>query len=200
MNIWLIRKLKGVPLLPHVLGCKSFCYRWNEHSWYTEKFLLNISIVHFTSNRQIYIQVDEIAMGSSLAPLLAGIFMIKLESSLFPNLCKTKFWRRSVHDAICFVKTGPVEYLISVLNSFHKNIKLTYEVERNIKLPFLDVLLTWNDEDITTIYQKESNSDFYLHWVSFKLILWMRDTETFSWKNKSDLANLQIIWKKTDSY
>ena len=92
-------------------------------------------------------------MGSPLAPLLASIFMIELESSLFPNLIKITFWKRYVHDTICFVKTGPIEYLISMLNSFHKNIKLSYEVESNAKLPFLHVLLMRNDEDIiTTVY------------------------------------------------
>ena len=51
-----------------------------------ELLLLCTKNVHFTFNGQIYIQVDGVAMGSPLAPLLADIFMIELERSLIPNL------------------------------------------------------------------------------------------------------------------
>ena len=52
----------------------------------------------------------------------------------------------------------------SVLNSFHKNIQFTYEVESDAKLPLLDMLLMRNHKDIaTTVYRKESNSDVYLY-------------------------------------
>ena len=62
-----------------------------------------------------------------------------------------------------------------MLNSFHKNIQFTYEVESNAKLPFLDILLTRNHNHITTtVYQKESNSNVYLHWDSFTPISWKR--------------------------
>ena len=106
-----------------------------------EFLLLCTKNVHFTFNGQIYIQVDGVAMGSCLAPLLADIFMIELERLLIPNLRKIKFWKRSVVDAICFVKIVSIEYIRFVLNSFHKNIQFTYEVEGNTKLPFLDMLL-----------------------------------------------------------
>ena len=64
-----------------------------------------------------------------------------------------------------------------MLNSFHKNIQFTYEVESNAKLPFLDMLLMRNHNDITTtVYRKDSNSDVYLHWDSFTPITWKRRT------------------------
>ena len=96
-----------------------------------ELLLLCTKNAHFTFNGQIYIQVDGVAMGSSLAPLLADILMIELERSLIPNLQKITFWRHYVNDTICFVKIGLIEYIRSVLNSFHKNIQFTYKVESN---------------------------------------------------------------------
>ena len=61
--------------------------------------------------------------------------------------------------------------------SFHKNIQVTYEVESNAKLTFLDLLLMRNHNDITTtVYRKDSNSDVYLHWDSFTPITWKRGT------------------------
>ena len=140
-----------------------------------ELLLLCTKNVHFTFNGQIYIQVDGVAKGYPLAPWLADIFMIELERSLIPNLQKITFWRRYVNGTICLVKIGSIEYIRSVLNSYRKNIQFTYEVESNAILPFLDVLLTWNHNDITaTLYQTDSNSDVCLHWDSFMPITWKK--------------------------
>ena len=91
-----------------------------------ELLLLCTNNVHFTCNGQIYIQVEGVAMGSPLAPLLADIFMIELERSLVPNLSEIKFWRCYVDNTICFVKIESNGYIISVLNSLHKNIQFKF--------------------------------------------------------------------------
>ena len=70
-----------------------------------------------------------------------------------------------------------------MLNSFHKNIQFTYEVESNAKLRFLDVLLMRNDEDITTtVYQKEKEVIQIIFTLGLFHIYIMeeRDTENFS--------------------
>ena len=64
-----------------------------------------------------------------------------------------------------------------MLNSFRKKIQFTCEVESNAKLPFLDVLLIQNDEDVTTtVYRKEVNSNLYLHCDSLTAIPWKSGT------------------------
>ena len=123
--------------------------------------LLCTKNVHFTFNGQICTQVDRVAMGTPLAPLLSDIFMIELEISLISNLRNTKFWRRYVDDTIYFAKIGSIEHIRSVLNSFHKNIQFTYEVESNAKLP---------------VYRKEVNSDVYLQWDSITPVSWEKGT------------------------
>ena len=68
--------------------------------------------------------------------------MVNLEKSLVTKLnVYINFWRRYVDDAITVVKTGSVEYLLSVLNNFHPKIKFTYEMEVESKLAFSDILL-----------------------------------------------------------
>ena len=42
--------------------------------------------IHFKFDNEIYIQCDEVAMGSPLGPLLANIFMISSEDSTLPKL------------------------------------------------------------------------------------------------------------------
>ena len=42
--------------------------------------------VHFTFNKETYIQVDGVAMDSPLGTVLGNIFMVELETSVIPNL------------------------------------------------------------------------------------------------------------------
>ena len=80
-------------------------------------------------------------MGSPLGSVLSDIFMIELETSFIPELTDyIEFWKRYIDDAICFIKFGSVNYILSVLNSFNVNIKFTYELGHEGKLPLLDVL------------------------------------------------------------
>ena len=50
------------------------------------KYLLYLCTkhVHFTYGGKIYIQIDGVAVGSPLGPLLANIFMISLEEAILP--------------------------------------------------------------------------------------------------------------------
>ena len=111
---------------------------------------------------------DDVAIGSPLGPMLAGIFMVNLQRLLVPKFnVYINFWRCYVDDTITIVKIGSVEYLLSVLNNFHPKIKFTYEMEVESKLAFLDILLHRDGHDIiTTIYRKVTKC-VYLNWYSF---------------------------------
>ena len=61
-----------------------------------ELLYLCIKNRQFTFNNKIYIQNDGVVMGSPLGPVLANVFMVKLETALFPNLssklsCRKRF-------------------------------------------------------------------------------------------------------------
>ena len=61
--------------------------------------------VHFSFNNKIYIQIDNVAMGSPLGPLIANIFMVELGNTLVPKLeSHIKKWRRFVDDTFVYVK------------------------------------------------------------------------------------------------
>ena len=63
------------------------------------------------------------------------------------------------------------------LNNVDPNIKFNYEVERDCKLPFLDVLLIKNRSNIiTTLYHKATTNDIYLNLVSFAPTTWKKST------------------------
>ena len=103
--------------------------------------LLCTTNVHFCLGGDIYQQNDGVAIGSPLGPVLAGIFMVELDTRIIPTVTDSiSHRRRYVDDTFVFIKKGCVEHVLARLNSFHKNIQFTYELENQNKLPFLDVL------------------------------------------------------------
>ena len=66
---------------------------------------------------------------------------------------------------ITFVENDSIVYILDQLSNFHEQIQFTYEVEHNNKVPFLDVLLIKNANNIhTTVYRKPTNTVIYLNW------------------------------------
>ena len=112
-------------------------------------------------------------MGSLLNPVLGGIFMLELETSIIPTLGRPLFtWKKYADDTFCCVKISTVNDILNNLNGFHQNIQFTYELEKNNKLAFLVVLLKCNKVSIETIvYKKPTDSDIYLNWKSFHIVL-----------------------------
>ena len=108
-------------------------------------------------------QVDNVAMGSPLGPVLADIFTIELEKVILPALTECiKSWKRYV-DTISFVKLGNTNYIITKLNSCDKNIQFNFEKDKGLLL-FLDVLIQRNGNSIvTTRFRKPTNNDIYLN-------------------------------------
>ena len=108
-----------------------------------------------------------------LGPVIAGIFMVDLERNVIPKLSThmTK-WKRYVDDTITYIKPSSIDYVLSVLDSFHKNIKFTFEEEKD-KISFSDVLILRNGSSIkTTVYSEFTYNGVYLHCDSFSPNSW----------------------------
>ena len=64
--------------------------------------------------------------------------------------------KRYVDDAITYIKPDFITNNIDILNKFHQNIKFTYEVQHNGKIPFLAVLsMRCNGKLETTLFRKQ---------------------------------------------
>ena len=105
-----------------------------------------LQINFFNSQGKIYKQIDEVAMGYSLGPTLANVFLC-LHGQIWLNECLDEF--KSVHyrryvDDIFFLFRSPVrlEQFQNYLNSKHRNIRFTCEREHSNSLPLLDILNT----------------------------------------------------------
>ena len=103
-------------------------------------FLFATSQTHFIFNSKFYNQVDEVAMGSPLAPVLANIFKCFYASKWLNeyNLNKPKFYLRYVDDILAaFDKEQDSLNFLNFLNKRHPNIKFTIEkqISHSIALP-----------------------------------------------------------------
>ena len=133
-----------------------------------ELLILFTKNLHFTFNNETYIQVGGVAMGSPLDPVLTNIFMVELETSVIPILSnKVKLWKRFVDDTCCLARSEYIDKILSTLNSFHENIKLTIEIEKDNTIPFLDILIRRKPGKIgTAVYMKKACTDLYEEHIS----------------------------------
>ena len=108
-------------------------------------------------------------MGSPLGLVLAKIFMVELKTSVIPTLRKkVKLWKRFVDDTYCLGRLEFIDNILLALNSFHENIKFTFEIEKDNTITFLDILIIRKPGKIeTTVYRKKTCTDLYMNWYSF---------------------------------
>ena len=93
-------------------------------------FLFPTSQTHFIFNSKFYNQIDGVAMGSLLAPVLANIFIGLRESKWLNeyNLNKSKLYLRYVDDILtAFDKAQDSFHFLHFLNNRHPNIKFTID-------------------------------------------------------------------------
>ena len=138
------------------------------------KKLLSLAVKNsfFLFGDNYYEQVDGIAMGSPLGPTLANIFLCHWEEiwiSKCPTQFRPEYYNRFMDDTfLLFSSEDHVLKFHKYINSRHKNMKFTYEVENHDKLAFLDVLVTRDDSKFcTSLYRKPTFSGLYSHFESF---------------------------------
>ena len=127
--------------------------------------------IPFSFNGNYYRQDDGVAMGTPLGPLLADIFMSKLENEHIHNTIeKLICYVRYVDDTfIACPRRTSTRQLLKEFNSCHPDIKFTMEEENDDCLPFLDLKLirSPNDNIVTRIHYKKTWTGQYLNFHSF---------------------------------
>ncbi|KAJ8951717.1 hypothetical protein NQ318_012567 [Aromia moschata] len=122
----------------------------NDHRLHIHRFQNDKSRYTMSNYNGEYFQHEGTAMGNSLSPFIANLFMSKFETEVkdkfeyFPRV-----WFRYVDDifAVFDTKAISLDNFVAKLNNRFPTIKFTYDVEHNEQLPFLDVLVIKNSEN-----------------------------------------------------
>ena len=127
-----------------------------------KRLLLKLATeVTFTINNNFFKQTDVCTMGGPLSLTFSDIFMVKMENYIVIPM-KPIFYRRYVDDIYSRRKKNIEDSLFKALNSYHKNIKLTIEIN---PIKFLDTHLHNKDRTfVTKVYRKETKIP--AHWSS----------------------------------
>ena len=125
--------------------------------------------VEFSFDDVMFHQIDGIAMGSPLGPVLATIFVGFCESRI-PDVEYPPLYCRFVDD--CWAYFADRDWALEFkrkLDSLHSALKFTCEFESNASLPFLDVLVerVVDGGFVTTDYRKPTFTGMCLQWDSF---------------------------------
>ena len=130
--------------------------------------LLVTTGVEFSFNDVMYKQIDGVAMGSPLGPVLANVFVgyceCKIDASLWPSL-----YFRFVDDSFTYFDSiGDSEVFLGALNTLHPSLRFTCEHEQSSKLSFLDVLVEKTEfGSVTSVYRKPTFTGQYISYDSY---------------------------------
>ena len=125
--------------------------------------------VEFSFDNIMYRQVDGVAMGSPLGPILANIFVGFYEEQLFRSGKQPSMYLRYVDDTfVLFDERKEGEEFLERLNNLHNALQFTKEDENNGKLAFLDVFIERSaGAFLTSVYRKPTFNGDYIPWSSF---------------------------------
>ena len=133
-------------------------------------FRIATSETHFTFNGSIFDQIDGVAMGSPLAPVLANLFMGFHEQNWIEQATNVKpiFYKRYVDDIFAvFESESDADAFYSYLNTRHENIKFTFGKEKENKLPFLDIFINNNEFDLQTlVFHKKTYTGLLMNYCA----------------------------------
>ena len=99
---------------------------------------------HLLFNGKFYDQLDSVAMGSLLAPVLANLFVGHNKKLWTKNFQGTppSYYRRNMDDiSSVFNNSFEAKNFFNYINTRHPNMKFTMETEVKKIIPFLDVLI-----------------------------------------------------------
>ena len=130
---------------------------------------LCLTSTYFQYNDKHYKQLHVTAMGSPVSVVVAEIVMQDIEEQALATYSETlPLWLRYVDDTITAVHKNKIEEFHEHLNKQNTSIQFTKEIEENGKIPFLDCLVTRENNTLrTTVYRKPTHTDRLLDQTSY---------------------------------
>ena len=122
----------------------------------------------FTFQGKLYEQIDGVAMGSPLGPLMANYFMCSIEEEIASEGFLPPQYHRFVDDTFTIMPANDdAEKFLERLNSSHPKLRFTMEIAAEGSLPFLGAMISnINGKIETEVYHKPTDSGLLLHFES----------------------------------
>ena len=130
---------------------------------------LCLTSTYFQYNGKHYKQLHETAMGSPVCVVVAEIVTQNIEEHALATYSETlPLWLRYVDDTITAVHKNKIDEFHKHFNKQNTCIRFTKEIEENGKIPFLNCLVTRENNTLqTTVYRKPTHTDRLLDQTSY---------------------------------
>ena len=122
----------------------------------------------FQLDGTLYEQVEGVAMGSPLGPLLANTFMCSIEEKLEEKNELPSFYKRYVDDTFTIMPDlNKANDFLDKLNSCHENVNFTMEIAEQDTISFVVMNITKCGNRLeTSVHRKSTNTGLLLHYHS----------------------------------
>ena len=121
---------------------------------------------YFSFQDQFYEQVEGVAMGFPVSPIVANLFMEYLEQKALSTVPHPpRFWHRFVDDTFVIHKEVNKQNFLQHIKSVDPAIKFTVEDNKEDgSIPFLDIIVKPEADGglSITVYRKPTHTDQYL--------------------------------------
>ncbi len=120
---------------------------------------------NFEFNREHFLQIQEVAMGTKCSPTIANLTMGDFEDQhVYTYHLQPLIWYRFIDDIFMIWTHGQ-----EALDAFrtHRTIKFTYKIS-NTQISFLDIIIKKDEDGVmyTDLYTKPTDTHSYLHYGS----------------------------------
>ena len=109
----------------------------------------------------IYKQLQGTATGSPVSIIVAEVVLQNIEQQALETYSeRLPFWLRYANDTVTAVHKNKIDEFHEHLSKQNTSIQFTKEIEEDGKIPFLDCLVTReNNTQRTTVYRKTTHTD-----------------------------------------
>ena len=125
---------------------------------------------YFLFQGQFYEQIQGTAMVSAVSFVVANLYMEFFEDrALTSTVIPPRLWKRYVDDTFVILQQSHREDFLQQINSVDPSIQfITEEAKQDGSMPFLDTLVTPQDDGTltTSVYRKPTHTYLYLQWDS----------------------------------
>ena len=125
--------------------------------------------MYFSFQNNFCKQVEGVAMGSLVSPIVANLYMQDFEKKALSTAFTPRHWFRFVYDTFVIPQEPHKQLFLDHINNMDPAIMFTVEGnQENGTIPFLDTLVKPEADNSLSIsvYRKPTHTDQYLQWHS----------------------------------